>query len=227
MRERLNSPEAVVSALSLLSTDNDGVIANTRKLLTEIFNNRYGTNHTFDEVRDWTTLYEWGREIGMPKEEALAVEAELWRTPEILVQAEPIPGAIEFLERSYYDYKIRIPIASSRLPKLYDCTVEWYRAYTSVVTPEQIYVGLSDIANGELSKLWVVRALGKKRHLEDSHTQVQLFFDYTDDIDILFLSNRTLLDHYLKTGRLTRIAGVNGDEPTMWPVYEMFFGPKS
>jgi len=226
MLERLDTPESVAQVLSLTCSDQDGVMQNTRKHVTGIYNNRYGTEHTYDEIRDWTTLYDWGLEIGMPPKEALAVEAELWRTPEIVIGAEPIPGAIEFLERAYYDYKIRIPIVSSRLPKLYDCTVEWYRARTSVVTPEQIFVGLPDIASGEISKVLRVMVLGKKYHLEDSHTQVQLFLDYTDDINILYLSNRTILDRYLSTGRLIRFPGENGGEPTMWPIYELFFGPR-
>ena len=223
MRERIQSSEHLIETLKLFSCDHDGVVANTRKMVAETFNSRYGTNHTLDEIRDWLTIYRWGLEIGMSKEEAMAVDEELWYNPDILFQTEPLPGAKEFLT-TVYELGVRIPIVSSRRPNLAKSTYDWYARYIPVVRPDDIYVGLSDIANGEVSKLWMIKALGKKKHIEDSHTQARLILDNSEDIELIFLSDRTVLDLPLYNGRLTRIASEPGVGPSIWPVYKMLFG---
>ncbi|MBI2065902.1 hypothetical protein HYT60_00105 [Candidatus Woesebacteria bacterium] len=225
MTERLRSNEKKLETLSVVSCDHDGVIANTRKIVTEVFNSRYGTNHTPDEVRDWLTIYRWGKDIGMSNKKAMSVDEELWYTPDIIFQAEPIPGAKEFLTTAY-KRGLRIPIVSSRRPGLAQSTYDWYATHIPVVTPENIYVGLQGIASGEISKLWILKALGRKKHVEDSHTQARLILDYSDDIELIFLSDRTILDSPAYNGRLTRISAEPGIGTSMWPVYEMFFGPR-
>jgi len=220
--ERLKSKEALIETLRKVSVDHDGVISDTRKLVTDEFNLRFGTSHTPDEIREWGTVITWGLEAGLSLKEATSQDDELWYSQDILIKADPVPWAYEFMHEAY-KLGVRIPINSSRKPKLYQSTAEWYAKQLPFVIPEQIHVGLKDIPNGELSKLWMIKIEGKSIHVEDSYSQARIILD-NSDISVILLANKKFFTAPYHEGRLTQIVGKNGQMPTMRPVYKMFFG---
>lgn len=219
--ERIRSKEGLAGLLGKVSVDHDGIISDTRKLVTDEFNLRFKTSHTPDEIRDWNTVVGWGLGAGLSLDEAKAQNDDLWYNGDLLKKADLVPGAYEFMYEAY-KLGVQIPINSSRRPELYESTVEWYASRMSFVIPEQIHVGLRDIPDGELSKLWMIKIEGKSIHIEDSYSQVKIILD-NSDIFVILLANKKFFVDSNHQGRFTQITGKDGQMPTMKQVYDLFF----
>mgnify|MGYP001558754396 FL=1 len=207
------------------SIDHDGTIADSRTSVTNEFNKTYKTNYKVAELNHWNAVKDWCNEIGKSDDEANEIEHNLWYTPDALLKAEPIPGAIEFL-RELFIRKINFTINSSRIPELRESTIAWYQKYAPFIEPENIKTGMPDI-DGLVTKVNRINAVRSAIHIEDVPEHARSVLKYTHAYVIL-MSNRDdlgsldLSEPELK--RLIRIKGENGDMPNFWPIHKLLFG---
>lgn len=127
----------------------------------------------------------------------------LWYDPETISKAEPLPGAIEFL----YELTSRNSnyiINSSRKPKLYESTVEWYRQKAPFVDPGRILTGLPDL-DPTITKAFRIKLEDRRVHFEDVPEHAKTILDYTR-AHVFLLSNSDPPDT-LEPHRLTHIKG--------------------
>lgn len=213
-RERLLTPEQFFRTYPP-ATDNDGVMSDTRAVVVEEFNRRFGTNHTVDEVNKWNIVTIWSQDLGMSPEEAKEVDKSLWYDPDLLINAQPVPGAVEFT-RTLSEYGIIIPVISTRPPVFKPSTIEWYHHHMPWIPSDQIYLRQNSEMSGPIFKAWMIRILGRKVFFEDVPDHAKTVLDYTD-CRVVFISNSGVLDHYDRR-RLIRVPGVNGSAPDMRPV---------
>ncbi len=216
-------PEPV---LANTATDFDGVMFDTRTMVTDNFNRRFGTTHTPDGLLNWHTVRDWAIEKGMDKEEAEKFEWDLWHKDEFLFSAEPLPGAVEFMREAYKrDYQI--PIFSSRFFRQREVTIRCCEIHLPFVNPDNIHVSLDDLPR-EMNKVWMIQRKRSKPYrvfLEDSKDHARLILENTDAYVIL-VSNDSSLDVQYLGNRLSRIHSEKGTVPDLWPLYNAFFGPR-
>jgi hypothetical protein len=198
------------------SVDHDNTICNSKGAVTQKFNKDFGTNHKTVEINRWHSVAGWAQELGYSKEEAIAINNRYWYDPNIINQAEPIPGAIEFLQIVNRGDLI---INSSRAYGQLDGTVAWYRERIPFIRPEQIIVGLpdvvvpGDIVAQAVSKVWTIKLFGSRSHVEDVVLHAKFVLDYTDAF-VFLLSDDPSLDEEYKT-RLMRFGGQSGQSPDL------------
>ena len=215
--ELLSPQERFSWLMENVSVDHDNTISDTKGIVTEKFNQEFGTNHHVMELAGWRAVADWAKALGMSDEEALAVNHRYWFDKDLINLARPNPGAIEFLERA--NRMGRLIINSSRPFEQLDSTRLWYRQYAPFVKPEQIVVGLPDIViagdilSQAITKTWVVKLLGCRAHIEDVPFHAKVILDYTNAF-LFLLSNETWLDGVYNS-RLIRFSGVNGEPPDM------------
>lgn len=215
--EFLSKQEHFSWLMGKVSVDHDNTISNTKGIVTEKFNEEFGTNHQVVELAGWRAVAGWARDLGMSNEEALAVNHRFWFDTDLINLARPNPGAIEFLERA--NRTGELIINSSRPYEQLGSTRAWYRQYAPFISPEQIIVGLPDIViagdilSQAISKTWVIKTLGSRSHIEDVSFHAKTILDYTDAF-IFLLSDDTALDTRYQT-RLMRFGGKDGKAPDM------------
>lgn len=211
-------------------SDVDGVVAFTKKSVTDVFNKEFGTNHKPEEIRSWFTVADWAEKLGMGKREAMAINNKYWYEPEVLFAAPLIPGAFEFTATLSHD-GINLPFITSRpfflngrkVPGMKESTIEWFKQNLPHVKENQIYMQEVDEMGGEIFKVFTVQCLGRGIFFEDVPSHAKLILDYSKAIVVL-LSNSAVLDaDYLAGGRLTRISKEDGSIPDLHLVNQMFF----
>ena len=188
--------------------------------MVNLFNEKYSTNYLPNDLRHFHSLIDWGLKAGLSIEEAKKENYRLWYTNECLIDAAPITGAIEFLYE-LHKLKKNFIINSSRIPDLYESTVEWYKKHAPFVNQNQIKIGLPDIPDGAITKAYRIRSEGLRVHFEDVPEQAQAVVLYTDAHAVL-LSNMAT-PYLVEAGRLTHIRGSNGNMPDFRPIRELFF----
>lgn len=200
-----------------VSVDHDNTVSNTKGVVTEKFNQEFRTSHKTIEISRWHSVADWAQELGFSRQEALAINNRFWYDPEIINQADPNPGAIDFLRRA--NKKGNLIINSSRSYDQWDGTDAWYRQHAPIIRPEQIIVGLPDIVvPGDIvaqaaSKAWIVKLFGSRSHVEDVPFHAKFILDNTDAF-LFLISDDSSLDEAYK-GRLMRFGGINGQPPDL------------
>ena len=211
------SKEYLSWLIEKVSVDHDNSVSNTKGIVAQEFNAEFGTHHKSVEISRWHSVADWAQELGFSRQEALAINNRFWYDPKIINQAEPNPGAIEFLEKA--NKKGGLIINSSRSYDQLDGTVIWYRQHAPIIRPEQVIVGLPDIVvPGDIvaqaaSKAWIVKLFGSRSHVEDVPFHAKFMLDNTDAF-VFLLSDDASLDEAYR-GRLMRFGGINRQSPDL------------
>lgn len=214
---RLNKP----------ATDNDGVMSDTRTLVTGEFNKIFRTNHRPEDIRHWHAIRDWGIESGLSFEEATKLELFLWFDPVLLYKAQPVAGAVE-ISRWFYERGIPFPVISSRrdlvvskgaYKNIKDSTIAWYEKWMPWVLPDDIHIQYGQEMKGEYYKAFMIKRMGIGVFFEDIPLHAQAILDYTD-ANIVLVSNRSLFP----TANDNRIASLPygvGKMPDLLPFYNL------
>jgi len=212
-KERLFNPESFFEKYKI-GFDHDGVIADTRQPVVDEYNKIFGTNHTIDEMREYHTLAKWAKEdLGVSEEAALEIDSHLWfERPDILLRAEPMPGAVEFT-RWLVDKKISFSIVTSRLPSYRQSTFEWYERKMPWISNDKIFIRENDEMAGEIFKVWMIKILGVNLFFEDLPHHAKEIISYTDAVVVL-LNNNPILDH-IAGDQIIRITSSGDRLPTL------------
>jgi hypothetical protein len=210
--ERLKGPEHFFKN-ERPSTDFDGVLVNSRKVVVEEFNRMFGTTYSEKDIHQWAAITRWAIELGYSKEEAREIDDYLWyQRPDLLFMAPPIGGALEFT-RWFAERGIILPIITSRTPDLKDCTITWVEKWMDWISPDQVMIRRNNEMSGEIFKVWMINLLDRGIHFEDALAHTKMIFGYTDS-KVVLLSNSLVLDHYPKD-RLIRVPGEDGGIPNL------------
>ena len=206
-----------------ISIDHDNVVCDTKGKVTESFNQRFRTNHNPIELRGWSPLVVWAKAVGKSEDEAIAIDKSYWYDEEIINNARPNPGALEFLGK--VNQIGRLTINSSRPFSQRQRTIDWYAKHAPFVKPEQVIVGLPDIVvpgnatSQAVSKAWIINVLGCRSHVEDVTLHAKIILDTTNAF-VFLLSDDTSLDRQYR-GRLMRFGGINGRTPDLTGLAEL------
>jgi len=220
-KERLLNQEIFFEKYKI-GFDNDGVIANTRVPVVDEYNKIYGTNHAVNEMREYRTLARWAEEdLGASREAALEIDNYFWfKRPDILLRAEPMPGAVE-ITKQLTDRKIFFPIITSRLPSYRQSTFEWYEERLPWINRNQIFIRENDEMEGEIFKAWMIGIFEINAFFEDALHHAEIIFSYTDAMVIL-LNNDPALDDYIGD-KMIRIAGDDNQPSNLHKAQETLF----
>jgi hypothetical protein len=223
LHEHVSPKEYLLWLLSSASIDHDNTVCNTKGIVTEKFNEEFGTKYQPSEISQWQSLVGWAKDLGMNEQQAFTVNHRYWYDIDLISQAKPNPGAIEFLEKAdrlAKDRHLGGPIINSSRPySQLAATVGWYREHAPFIKPEQIVVGLPDIVvagdaqKQAISKCWYIKLFGCPAHIEDVTAHAKIILDTTDAF-VFLLSDDTSLDKFYR-GKLMRFGGLNGNPPDM------------
>lgn len=166
--------------------DHDGVMASSRQSVVEEYNKIYGTNRSTEEIKGYLVLTEWAKEdLGVCDEEAMEIHDYLWYgRPDILLRAEPMPGA-EALTKELTQKGKNIQIITSRPPSFRDSTLEWYRVNMPWISRDQINIRTNEEMIGEVFKAWTINRTGVEVFFEDAIHHAKSITTYTNALVIL------------------------------------------
>jgi uncharacterized HAD superfamily protein len=212
-KERLFSSEVFFEKYKI-GFDHDGVIANTSTPVVDEYNKIFRTNHTVDEIREYRTLARWAeRDLGVSKKAALEIDNYLWfKRPDILLRAEPMPGAVE-ITKQLAAKEIFFPIITSRLSSYRRSTFKWYEEKMPWINRNQIFIRENDEIEGEVFKARMIEERGVSVFFEDAPHHAKIIIRDTNAMVIL-LNNDPVLDD-LAGDRMIRIATNNNRLPTL------------
>ena len=217
-KERLKNTEQFFR-LNPPSTDMDGVLINSRVVVLAEFNRLLGTDYQIEDMYGWHQLTNWAIEQGLERKEAERLDIELWyHRPDLLLQAPPIAGALEFVNW-FIRRGISLPAITSRPAHLKDVTYAWFEKHLPDFPKKDIYIRHDDSLAGDIFKVLMIKKLGRKVHFEDSVYHAQAILDYTE-AGVVLLSNSGVLDyHFGQAGRrIWRFSGQNDKLPDLQEV---------
>lgn len=212
-KERLFSPETFFEKYKI-GFDHDGVIADTRRPVVDEYNKIFGTKHSVEEIREYRTLARWAEEdFGTSKKAALEIDNYLWfKRPDILLCADPMPGAVK-ITKQLADRKIFFPIITSRLSSYRQSTFQWYEEKMPWINRNQIFIRENEEMTGEIFKVWMIKLLGVSAFFEDAPHHAKEIISYTEAMVIL-LNNDPALDDFIGN-KMIRISSKNNQTPTL------------
>lgn len=167
-------------------SDHDGVMAYSRQPVVEEYNNMFETNRSTEEIKGYLALAQWAKEdLGVSDEEAMKIHDNLWYgRPDILLRAEPMPGA-EALTKELVQRGKKIQIITSRPPNFRDSTLEWYRINMPWISGDQINIRINEEMTGEVFKAWTINRTGVEVFFEDAIHHAKNITTYTNALVIL------------------------------------------
>lgn len=112
-----------------LLIDQDDVLAEYIKGVTEAFNQKYHTHHKAEDCIRWNLQSIFGEEIDSVMHE-----------PELFRKLEPVPYAIEVFERLYMSGLFNMYIVTAAHPRSVEAKYEWIREYLPFFPEKQIIV---------------------------------------------------------------------------------------
>ena len=220
-KERLFNSETFFEKYKI-GFDHDGVIADTRRPVVDEYNKIFGTKHNVEEIREYRTLARWAEEDrGTNKEAALEIDNYFWfKRPDILLRADPMPGAVE-ITKQLADRKMFFPIITSRLSSYRKSTFQWYEEKMPWINRNQIFIRENDEMTGEIFKTWMIKLLEVSAFFEDAPHHAKEIISYTDAMVIL-LNNDPILDDFIGD-RMIRIFSNNNQLPTLHEAQSRLF----
>lgn len=198
-----------------LSFDADGVLINSGVPVIEAFNKLFKTDHKPEDVRGWFAIAEWAVATGITEDEALEINEKLWTDPDILSKSPPMPGAVEFT-RKLHEQGINLTVVTSRIPKLKENTINWFRKWMPWI--ERVYIRESKNIAGEIFKTEVINKLGVKVHFEDGLDHTKLILDRTEACVVFMPYTKEVFS--TNSNRIIQILTEDNKIPNLWHAYQ-------
>ena len=105
----------------ILAIDVDNVLCNLQEVVTDLFNERYGTSYTLNDFTAYDVM------TVLPVEEALNMQT-MYGESGLYNLVKPIPGAQEALQKLIHDGH-QVYLVTDAIPKTYDEKVEFIHRY--------------------------------------------------------------------------------------------------
>lgn len=198
-----------------LSFDADGVLINSRAPVVEVFNKLLKTDYKLEDVNSWRAIFKWAMKAGLNKDEAYKLDRKLWTDPDVLFKSPPIPGAVEFT-RKLYEQGISLTVVTSRIPKLKESTVGWFRKWMPWI--EQVYIRESKDIPGEVFKAEAIKQLGSRVHFEDDPVHTESILDRTEAC-VIFMPHIKKAPNS-SSNRIIQVFTEDNKIPNLWHIYQ-------
>ncbi len=198
-----------------LSFDADGVLINSGVPVIKAFNKLFKTDHKPEDVRGWFAIAEWAVAAGSTEDEALDLNEKLWTNPDILSKSPPMPGAVEFT-RKLHEQGINLTVVTSRIPKLKENTIDWFRKWMPWI--ERVYIRESKNIAGEIFKTEVINQLGARVHFEDGLDHTKLILDRTEACIVFMPYTKEVFS--TNSNRIIQILTEDDKIPNLWHAYQ-------
>jgi hypothetical protein len=224
--EILTSPEIFFGQRNPY-TDHDDSMAASKKIITDYYHKNVSSRviRKPADIQHYHKVREWAQEDGYPFDEANQIEFSLWMNPDILFQAEPVPGARE-VSFWMYDHDIGLPVLTSRLdypqvtPVIFrdmrDATVAWYELWMPWVPADDIHLQGVNNLPGDIYKAWMIKLFRIGAYFEDNTDHAGTILTYTNAL-VTLLSDKIVPSH-MRNPNLITIRGCNGDLPNLCTV---------
>lgn len=221
LKERLFSRETFLEQYQL-GFDHDGVISNSRPPVVEEYNKKFGENRSVEELEGFWALAQWAKEdLGVSSKVAMQIHDDLWyRRPDVLLRAEPMPGAKELIKELVRRGK-NIQIITSRPPNYRDSTLEWYRTNIPEIREDQINIRSNEEMVGEIYKAWTINRTGVEVFFEDAIHHAKNITTYTNALVILL--NNSPIFGIPERKRVIRITSLVNKTPNLQEAQEILF----
>lgn len=198
-----------------LSFDADGVLINSRAPVVKVFNKLLKTDYKQEDVNSWRAIFKWAMKAGLNKDEAFKLDRKLWTDPEILFKSPPMPGAVEFT-RKLHEQGIKLTVATSRIPKFKESTIDWFRKWMPWI--EQVYIRENKDIPGEVFKAEAVKQIGSRVHFEDDPVHAKSILDRTEAC-VVFIPHIKEIPNF-NSNRVIQISTKSNEIPNLWHVYQ-------
>lgn len=186
------------------SFDIDGVLIDSLKYVTELFNKDHKTNYVPTDMRKFNMVNEWLKEMGFSEEYINKKRYEYWYS-EKLFDAPLIADAKEFLE-SLYDAGVEITVVSSRPDHLRTGTVKVLTDNIPFLKEENIFIQNNHEMTGDVYKTFIINKRNIGIHFEDLQDHAKTVLDHTKSM-IGLMSNIDGLNESFYDGRIIRFKG--------------------
>jgi hypothetical protein len=200
----------------------DGILTDLRTQVVKMFNEKFGTSYTTFDILDYHAVYKWSLELGQSKNAAGDIQEWLWFDPEVLMEVQPVSGALKFVNW-FIDRDIDIPIITSRRsdPKTVDVTHKWINKWIPNFPLRNLYMQKGNSkASGDIFKAQTIKLLKRGIHFEDVYEHAKTILDLTDSLVVLH-SNLSIVDNS-NHKRLIRIPEKPGVGPTLEEINKHF-----
>ncbi|MGB6882018.1 MAG: hypothetical protein WBD86_01835 [Microgenomates group bacterium] len=199
-----------------LSFDGDGILINSGIAVIQAFNNLFGTDHRLEDAHGWFVIAEWAMMAGASESEALELNVRLWTDPAILIKSPPMPGAVEFTKK-LYEQGADICVATSRIPKLRETTLNWFKKWMPWIKQEKINIRTNNDVNGEIFKANVINQLGVRIHFEDDLEHARNILDRTNARVVFMPYTKEVFN--IASNRVFQISILDDQIPDLWDAY--------
>lgn len=187
-------------------------------------------NFEASEVERFNQMIYWAVERGLTEEEAKILQREIWDSDEVLIRAEPIPGALEIIKWLSEDGK-DLHYATSRPHFLSGTTEEWVRNHPEI-DEDKLHIRNEEHEidgiefKGQTIK-GIAKIAGGALFIEDSPHQTRRILEITKKENVYGIlvpyariqASSELIEH----PRLTVIAR-NSNDQGLWEVYRFLAG---
>ncbi|MCK4588490.1 HAD family phosphatase [Candidatus Woesebacteria bacterium] len=198
-----------------LSFDADGVLINSRAPVVKVFNKLLKTDYKQEDLNSWTAIFKWAMKAGLNKDEAFKLDRKLWTDSNILFESPPMPGAVEFT-RKLHEQGIKLTVATSRIPKFKESTIDWFRKWMPWI--EQVYIRENKDIPAEVFKAEAVKQIGSKVHFEDDPIHAKSILDRTE-ARVVFMPHIKKIPNF-NSNRVIQIFTKSSEIPNLWHVYQ-------
>ena len=152
---------------------------------------------------------------GITEDEALEINEKLWTDPDILSKSPPMPGAVEFT-RKLHEQGINLTVVTSRIPKLKESTIDWFRKWMPWI--ERVYIRESKNIAGEIFKTEVINQLGVRVHFEDGLDHTKHILDKTEACVVFIPYTKEVFS--TSSNRIVQISIEDNKIPNLWHAYQ-------
>lgn len=114
----------------LIACDIDNVCCNLQEVVTDLFNERNGTNYTLNDFTSYDVMNV------LPTEEAIQMQV-MYGEPGLYNLVRPIPGAQEALQKLIHDGH-QVYLVTDAIPKTYGEKVEFVHRYFPFIDDSHI-----------------------------------------------------------------------------------------
>lgn len=187
----------LMSPLSPVGIDLDGVIVNSVERTLSTLNARLKTNFTLEDITHSYRLDDLYRDAtGCTQEEASLYLTSIWNSRECMEEAKPISGAIELLNHFDNEIGLKYHFVTSRPASVRTYTENWFTKNGLGKHFIRAVMQSSDKYNKH-HKIDVIRGYGIKIFFEDMAEHADAIIKNTDAIVVLvnYPANQNLPDH--------------------------------
>lgn len=166
----------------ILCVDVDNVLGNLQEVVTNLFNERYGTNYTLDDFTDYNI------ENVLPVKEAINMQ-KMYGDNNIYSYVKPISGAQESLQR-LVNTGHQVYLVTDAIPQNYNDKINWLHHFFPFIDNAHIIA---------MKHKWLLRA---DVMIEDNLTNL-LARPYYERIVLDYPWNRNVTDYVYDIHRCT------------------------